>query len=200
VTEGETEGIALHAWVDESMQVARDGHGGWYVLAAVVTEPGACSLIREELRKLLLKGTDRLHWREESTPRHEKIASAIAGQDVAHVVVVGAPLDRRKQERARGICMERLLFELEQLGVTLVWLDGRKPQLNARDLRLVEGLRGKRAISGVIHVDFAYSRNEEMLWIPDAVAGAVSMARQGRESHVRLAFGELIDEIDVDLV
>jgi hypothetical protein len=49
-------------------------------------------------------------------------------------------------------------------------------------------------------VDFAYSRNEEMLWIPDAVAGAVSMARQGRESHVRLAFGELIDEIDVDLV
>jgi hypothetical protein len=50
------------------------------------------------------------------------------------------------------------------------------------------------------HVDFAYSRSEEMLWIPDAVAGAVSMARQGRETHVRLAFGELIGEIDVDLI
>jgi hypothetical protein len=39
-----------------------------------------------------------------------------------------------------------------------------------------------------------------MLWVPDAVAGAVSAARHASEVEVRLLLGDGILEIDVDLL
>jgi len=99
--------LVLHAWVDESIRVAGPGEG-LYVLAAAVTHV-RCEAIRGDLRQLLLKGQRRLHWRDEGSSRRRKISERIAGLDIAAVVVVGTPVARKKQGRARRICLERLL-------------------------------------------------------------------------------------------
>jgi hypothetical protein len=191
------EEFALHAWVDESMRAARDGNDGLYLLAAVVADPGVCDAVRDSLRSLVWKAAGRLHWRDETPSRRRKIAELIGGQDLAHVVVVGAPIDHRRQERARAQCLERLLYELEQLGVSQVWLETRHFALNERDLKLVEALRGKRSVSSEIRVEFARPKDEPMLWVPDAVAGAVNAALS-EEPDTLDGFGE-IDVISVNL-
>jgi hypothetical protein len=191
------EEFALHAWVDESMRAARDGNDGLYLLAAVVADPGVCDAVRDSLRSLVWKAAGRLNWRDETPSRRRKIAELIGGQDLAHVVVVGAPIDHRRQERARAQCLERLLYELEQLGVSQVWLETRHFALNERDLKLVEALRGKRSVSSEIRVEFARPKDEPMLWVPDAVAGAVNAALS-EEPDALDGFGE-IDVISVNL-
>lgn len=171
--------FCLHAWVDESMRAARDGADGIYLMAAAVADPSACDLVRADLRAMTEKEAERLHWRHETPERQAKIAAVIGNHDIVNLVVVGMPLDARRQERARAICAERLLYELDNLGVAHVWLETRHPALNQRDLRLVKALRGKRSISSSIRVEFARPKDEPMLWIPDAVAGAVNGARSG---------------------
>ncbi|PUB22263.1 hypothetical protein C8K30_113133 [Promicromonospora sp. AC04] len=89
--------FVLHAWVDESMRRASDGHRGLYLLAAVVADPTSCEPVRDALRELVWKANGRLHWRDETRSRRAKIASAISIQDLAHVVVVAAPVDPRRQ-------------------------------------------------------------------------------------------------------
>lgn len=179
------------------MRAARDGKDGLYLLAAVVADPGLCDSVRDGLRSLVWKAAGRLHWRDETPARRRKIAELIGIQDVAHVVVVGAPVDYRRQERARALCLERLLFELDQLGVSQVWLETRHFALNERDLKLVEALRGRRSVSLGIRVEFARPKDEPMLWVPDAVAGAVNAAvSDGKDALA--GFGE-IDVINVNL-
>ena len=169
----------LHAWVDESMRATRNGSDGIYLMAAAVADASACDEVRDDLCALTEKKAERLHWRHENPERQAKIAATIGNHDIVNLVVVGMPLDARRQERARAICTERLLYELDGLGVAQVWLEARHPALNERDLRLVKALRGKRSISSSIRVEFARPKDEPMLWVPDAVAGAVNGAWSG---------------------
>lgn len=57
----------------------------------------------------------RLHWVAESAKRRDLIAETVAALGVVAIVVVGSPVHRQKQERARRCCLERLLYELDQL-------------------------------------------------------------------------------------
>lgn len=169
------ENFRLHAWVDESMRPSTKGDR-MYLLGAAVADPYFCDASREELRKLLPKGAKKLHWTDMERKQKTKVTDLVAGFDMAHLVVVGTPLDHRKQEHARAKCMERLLWELDQLGVTHVFLEQRTESLNKRDLQLVLKLRGKRSISSDIRVDVAPPSTDPMLWIPDQVLGAVGEA------------------------
>lgn len=166
-----TDSAVLHAWVDESMQTTG---GGFYVLAASVADPAQCDPIRDELRGLLLGKAKRLHWRDEVPRRRKVIASVIISLDTPHTVVVGTPISPQRQERARRLCLERLLYELTALGVSQVWLESRTQSLNARDLTMVAALRSRGGIPKSLVIDFAQPEQEPMLWLPDAIAGAVA--------------------------
>jgi len=109
----------LHAFVDENMRLAPDSQGT-YLLAAVVCDPVACDPVREMLRSLRYRRQPRLHWHAEEDPRKTKIAESIGALSLPATVVVGMPLAKSKQERARAKCMEALLAELEAQGVTRV--------------------------------------------------------------------------------
>ncbi len=191
--------FVLHAWVDESMQTPSQQRAGLYLLAAAVASPAACDPMRADLCDLLLKGTQRLHWRDESGPRRAKIAATIATHDLVHVVVVGAPIDPKRQERARRQCLERLVFELDALAVSQVWLESRTQSLNERDRRMFAALHAKHAMPTDLHIDFALPTDEPILWVADAVAGAVGQARRGAALDVRETLGHGIDEIDIPL-
>ena len=191
-------GFTLHAWVDESMKQQSGQMEGMYLLAAVVGDPATCEPARDALRELVRKQGGRLHWRQEEAPRRAKIAAAIGTQDLACIVVVGVPIAPRRQERARRKCMERLLFELERIGVSHVWLEARSTLLNRRDVELVDALRANGALVTRTRVEHSLPDDEPMLWAADAVAGAVARARQGLDLDIRTALGE-VDEIDIEL-
>jgi hypothetical protein len=152
---------------------------GTYILAGVVCDPTGCDPVRDALRALLQGKQRRLHWRDETGPRRTKIASTISVIDMAAVVVVGVPMAKRQQERARRICMETLLPALEDLGVSRVALEARTQSLIGKDREQVANMVGKKLITPALRVGIARPREEPMLWLPDAVAGAVGADRLG---------------------
>lgn len=159
----------VHAWIDESVQV----HGperGFYVLAASIADPARSDTVRTALRTLVAGPTKRLHWNAETASTRMRIAATIADLRLDHLAVT-APAEATRQERARRKCLERLLYELDTLGVTRAWLESRQHVLDRRDREMVEAVRGTRLISRSLTVDFARPLDEPMLWIPDAVAG-----------------------------
>lgn len=183
---------ALSAWIDESIIVGDDHQPGAYALASVITDPSAVEDLRDTLRALRERKVVRLHWVAESTKRRDLIAHTIADLNIASVVALGQPVHRLKQERARRCCLECLLYELEGFGVGQVRLDSRAPAQDRRDLRLVDSAREKGLISRELSNDFAQPTQEPMLWLPDAVAGAVTAAQLG-EPRWLLTLSESID-------
>ncbi|WP_130442643.1 hypothetical protein [Kribbella rubisoli] len=107
------------------------------------------------------------------------------------IVVVGSPVHRQKQERARRCGLEYLFYELDQLGVGQVWLESRASAQDKRDLSLVDSARDKGLLSRTTTVGFARPLQEPMLWLPDAVAGAVTAANLG-EPRWLLALSETV--------
>lgn len=172
---------------------------GIYLLAATVASPLTCEPVRDALRALLLGRSRRLHWTHEASSRQLVIAETIATQSVVHTVVIGAPLDRHRQERARRLCMERLFFELEHVDVSSIWIESRHESLNRQDQRMVDALRNRRALSPSTVVGFARPGDEPMLWVPDAVAGAVGGARTAGDPRSRELLGASVTEIEITL-
>lgn len=183
---------ALSAWIDESVIVGREHPSGAYALASVITDESMVEDLRDILRALREKKVVRLHWVAESTKRRDLIAHTIAELDLVSVVALGTPVHRQKQERARRCCLECLLYELEGFGVSHALFESRTGAQDRRDLSLVNSARDKALISRRLSVDFARPVQEPMLWLPDAVAGAVTAAQLG-EPRWLLTLSESID-------
>jgi len=188
--------FALTAWVDESIVVGRDKTAGTYTMAAAIADPAASQAIGERLRAITVGRAGRLHWANEPTKRRDLITTLIASIDLAAVVVVGAPMLGSKQERARRCCLERLLQELADFGVGDVLMESRSPVPDRRDIRLVDSARAKGLIPGSLVVRFARPLDNPMLWIPDAIAGAVTAATLG-EPRWMLALDEILTRHDI---
>jgi hypothetical protein len=176
-----TPAFRLFAWVDESVIVGPAGGSGTYTMAAVIADPAHCDDLRSELRALTIRPGVRLHWVAESPKRRDLIAEAAGRMDIAAILTVGTPMERSRQERARRCCLERLLYELDQIGVSEVRLESRAAAQDKRDLRLVDSARRKRLNSHELSVTIARPAAEPMLWLPEAVAGAASAAMSGED-------------------
>jgi hypothetical protein len=165
-------------------------------MAAAVADPVDCPELRDRLQALTVGRIDRLHWANESAKRRDAIAALVGSFDLAAIVVVGSPMRGPKQERARRCCLERLLHELAVFGVGDVWLESRSAVPDRRDIRLVDSARTKGLVPGSLVVRFARPKDDPMLWIPDAIAGAVTAANLG-ESRWMLAMAEILTRHDV---
>jgi hypothetical protein len=184
-----------HAWVDESITF---GVVGSYVLAAVITDPTQCDAMRDELMALRVGRRSRLHWRGEGPDRRAKIVSAIAEFDLTCVAVVGQPLDAKRQERARRLCMRHLLYRLGELSVSHVVVERRTKSLDRQDMALIEGLRGATEVSEAMRVDLGSPIAEPMLWIPDVIAGALSASLRGDSGWLG-QLDHLVERCDLQL-
>lgn len=169
--------LVLRAWGDESMRAVHIDSPS-YLLGAVVADPAACTAFRDDLERLPRRGP-KLHWRDQDARSRRAAIAAIAGFDAHHVVVTAAPVEQRRQERARALCLERLAWELDEYGVQLLTLEARPTQLMLRDLRTIDGLRSKRAISRQLRVEHELPSAEPMLWVADQVLGALGEAMAG---------------------
>ncbi|GAA1129119.1 hypothetical protein IWX64_003304 [Arthrobacter sp. CAN_A212] len=191
----DSKSFELHAWVDESMRPTRDDER-MYLLGAVVADPSCCQRARDELRGVLPRGARKLHWTDMGDREKRRVTGLIADLDMAHLIVVGTPLNYRKQEHARAKCMERLLWELGQLEVNKVFLEQRTQSLNKRDMALIEHLRGSRSIPPRLRVYIEQPSTEPMLWIPDQVLGALGDAESKNNRWMELYNG-VVERIDI---
>jgi hypothetical protein len=193
--------VTWWAYVDESMRQRRDG-SGIYVLAAALVEVAKAEPVRHAVAGLVNR-KHKFHWRDESPSNRRKAVELVAGIDTIHLVTVGTSMKSAKQERARRLCLEVLLWELAACGVEQVWLDSRTESLNRRDRALFNLLRVRGTIGDSIRVDFAHPFNgrdgEVLLWLPDIVAGAVSAARGDGDGQYLLAIEHLVSEHPVTL-
>ncbi len=173
----------LLAYVDESMRVLPDGTKCYYLAAAMISET-ACAATRDILRPLLLGREPRLHWTREGEPRKNLIAKTISQIPVECVVLVGAMLQHKKEDRARHQVLKHLLWELDQnMNVRHVVLESRGASQDRRDLTIVGGLRNSKHLSRRLIVSHGQPIQEPLLWIADAVAGAAGDQRCGNPSH-----------------
>ena len=92
--------------------------------------------------------------------------------DGYHVVAVGAPVPRRRQDRARARCLERLVVELS-------------------------GARYNLPKGTPFHLAHLPGRAEPLLWVADVVAGAARLSREGDHRAKALLAPRLL-EIAVD--
>lgn len=172
----------VRAWVDESgSDHALDP--GTYVLGAAISQLDHEEEIRRQVACLRLPGQVKLHWRAENERRRTTISRAVAALDIQHLVVVRSAAHHERMERRRRKCMERLLYELETESVTEVILESRGSSDDRRDIQMLNALRGQKAVSAAIRLTHVVSRREPMLWIPDAVCGAITSARTGTITH-----------------
>ncbi|MGW5053123.1 hypothetical protein [Actinokineospora sp. NPDC004072] len=185
------------AFVDESF-LECDAGDGFYIVAAAVIEPAAQAAARQVMVALLDRSSrEKLHWNEMNHDRQMRAAAAVAALAGFHVVAIGTPVPRRRQDRARARCLERLVTELHGVDVTAVLAESRTPTLDARDLRTVIGARYNLPKGSRFHLDHRPGRAEPLLWVADIVAGAVRLHRGGDSRCRDLLAGSLV-EIEID--
>lgn len=181
------------AYVDESIRTTE----GVYILAAAVVDEPDRDKARDQLTRLSQRGMP-FHWRLERPQRRSEAIDLVRDLSSLHLVVVGAPVNPRRQERARRQCIETLLYYLEAAGTGHVLLETRNATADRRDIATVDQCRARGVISHAIRVDHARPSEEPLLWLADIVAGAVSAA-EGTEPAYRASIEPLVTEYRIQL-
>ena len=171
--------LARTAYIDESLRM----RAGLYVLAAVIVADAQADRHRETLRTLLYRGQRRLHWRDENRKHRALLVSAVRQPPHTGAVVIATGVTSRRQERARRKCIERLLAELADRKVASVVFERRHQELDARDRAMVAALRRQRLVPAWLRVSWVAAADEPLLWLPDIVAGAASLAATGDATY-----------------
>lgn len=89
-----------------------------------------------------------------------------------------------RPERRRRQCLERMLFELDQLEVATATFESRGTHDDRRDRDMLDVLRARKAITSDLRMDHRRGRDEAMLWAADAVCGAITQQRVGQNSYL----------------
>lgn len=166
-----------------------------YLLGAALADEVTAVQAREAMLGIHKKGP-KLHWRD-LDPRAKTLSvEAVASLSLDHIVVIASPLDPRRQERARAKCIERLCWEVEDLGGTSVTFEARTQSLNQRDRQLIPKLRGKGALPVGLRVDWLRGSEDPMLWIADQVLGAIGDAEAGEPRY----FKTILDDVKISRI
>ncbi|WP_017559856.1 hypothetical protein [Nocardiopsis baichengensis] len=186
----------LTAYADESFHEAPVG--GFYVVAAAVLDPGGLEAAREAM--LAVRGGRRVrktHWTEMDARQRKAAAGEVADLGGLHLVTVGTPVGRARQERARAKCLNILVGELHGYGVRRLCCESRGAALDERDVKTVIAARRTLPENGRLVVEHLDGGEEPLLWAADVVAGAVRARRQGQAEYHRI-LEHVVYEIAVD--
>ncbi|MEU8883865.1 hypothetical protein [Streptomyces hydrogenans] len=124
-------------------------------------------------------------------------AQLVANQNGIHVVAVGTPVPRRKQERARSKSLSALIVELHGFEIDHLYIEAREATLNQKDIATVAYTRRNSLPKGtVFRADHIPGPTEPLLWISDIVAGAVHAHRKGDQRYTQL-LGDTLLEFEV---
>lgn len=174
------------AYVDES-QIGGTGHNGPYVMVATIVLDGDEDDHRRHLSRAKPNGMRKLHWYSCKPDVRQSVISTVQELPLMHWAVVMKPADGESPERTRRKCIERLFWELAGLGmVGQVCMESRGPADDRRDMQMVGSLKTQRTIPGSMRVDHIRGVDDPLLWLPDAVCGAVGASLTGDDRWTRM--------------
>lgn len=172
------------AFIDESEPLGA-GNGGPYVMVATLPlcdVSGELDALRCVLMGLKPKGATKLHWYDSVGSLRDDTVSAICRMPLMHWAIVIHPEPGARSERMRRACIERLLWELDQLEVvTRIVFESRGRADDRRDMNMVQALRASKVIGSQMRIEHVRGSAEPLLWLPDAVCGAVNGRLLGRD-------------------
>ncbi|WP_372491874.1 hypothetical protein [Nocardiopsis dassonvillei] len=168
-----------------------------YLLAAAVFEDHVCDDARAIRRDLKLKEDRKLHWHKESHPRRRNIVSRISDLEVIHMVIVRNGRPGERSERRRRKCLEKLFCELESADVAKAVLEARERKQNLSDVQMLQSMRSRRLLRTDFRIEHLPGPAEELLWVADAVAGAVTAKRCGNSEFLDV-LGSCLELHEID--
>lgn len=188
------------AYGDESVRMV--GDPPFYMLGVCLLGDVPDSTF-EELAKVMPPGARKLHWRGMSQGLQRESLRLISGIERVDLVVIAAPLDGKKQERARRKCLEALLPELERRGIEEVVLESRGVATDKLDLNYTKFAKGSKIVKS-ISVSHEEGSAEPRLWLADQVVGAMGdyLTQTSNWKHWKPeweAMSPRIERIDVSL-
>jgi hypothetical protein len=140
-----------------------------------MTDPALCDPYRADLTRLRTTGV-KLHWRDLDARRCQRAIEMVAQFDARILIVIASPMDHRKQERARAICLERLARELQEHGATRAVLEARTASLMRKDDHTIDRLRSRCLMAPALRFEHRQPHSDPMLWAAVVVLGAVGAA------------------------
>ena len=172
---------SFRAFIDESSALRGPGLQE-YLIAAAVVPADRCDDVREALRPLLLPGQIKLHWSDESEQRRRRIVDGLLQLEHMSVVITHLSERRKKNERFRRLCLGELYNEMVAMDVHDLLLESRSAQQDMSDVAHVVALQGA-GLDKRLRISHKRGGDEPLLWIADAVLGAINARESGDSSH-----------------
>ena len=180
----------LVAYIDES-SAYRPPNRQEYMICAAIIDSQDLEQVREELRPLLLPGQIKLHWTDERNSRRRKIVETLSGIDSMQAIITHQSEVSKRTERHRRKCLEQMYFELSEMHIHNVTLESRQEAQNKRDLAHIVALQGQGQ-SVNIRLQHVRGGDDPILWVPDAVLGALNSVHLGEEQYWEKLYGKVL--------
>ncbi len=144
----------------------------WLLRSSTTTGP----VLTDALRSFVPRRAVRFHWHEVSANRLQ-IGLAAAGSQPCppRRCRCYAARPRNVQERGRRLCLSAISWELDSRGVDRLQSETRR-QRDANDRRFLLGEQRVDRLPAALQYEFGQPNQEALLWVLDAVAGAVAAA------------------------
>ena len=155
---------ALLAYVDESIRSGR------YLLGTVIVDAHDAGRLRRSVRKLLLPGQRKLHFKTEGNRRRRELIDALGRLDVEAVVYSCRLSNDVGAEVARSRCMAALVRELQGRRCESELLIESREQLDVLDGVTIRRARRPEPLLSFQHL---LPDHDPLLWLPDSFAWAV---------------------------
>lgn len=164
----------------------------WLLRSSTTTGP----VLTDALRSFVPRRAVRFHWHEVSANRLQMCQLLLAASHVRHVAAVATPLDPKRQERGRRLCLSAISWELDSRGVDRLQSETRR-QRDANDRRFLLGEQRVDRLPAALQYEFGQPNQEALLWVLDAVAGAVAAAFGAGERRYLHALGDSVDVLQL---
>ncbi|MCP4307815.1 MAG: hypothetical protein GY788_23660 [bacterium] len=167
------------ALIDES--VVEDQRGFHYVIACALVldatgpDDTACLYLRERLTHVLAERKRPFRWKDEGIVKKGQVVDLIVESELFAVAAISHPGERYHQRRNRAECLTVVCQQLAVEGVSSIIVESRsdQDQDDVRAIRLAQ--KDGRLPANFPDLQFR-DKTESLLWLPDAVAGAVREA------------------------
>ncbi len=159
------------AFVDESF---RSSPTGLYLVAAAVVVDDQADALRARVRSVIPPKQRRFHWHDESDRLRFRMLQEIARLDLVVLAHACRPATPVKQERARALCLQSMLWELHERKVGELVLESRQERNNVRDRATIAQTQRAGGAASDLRYRHAVPLTEPLLWVADAIAGTVS--------------------------
>lgn len=168
-----------HAFIDESRRANR------YLLTAAIIDSTKLQAITQAIRKARPRGNQRTHFSAERPNARRAILDAYTRLDL-EVQLAMAEYAGGDDQAARDACLRRFLEYFSRWRVGVVIFDTRGEERDRLDRSLIEQAKREKAAPPELRYTHRGSRNEPLLWVPDAVGWAWGAGKDWRRRVDRL--------------